>query len=158
LLPKLRNLHYGQTQEWPVRIKYGEQILAGRVCAMKRSPEAAEKERHEILQEVSKKQRKVSATTLELAGYLLIFTTLEPCFNIDFIIKCYRLHWQIELFFKRLKSILGLGCLPKYDQECATAYLSGKILIAVLMEAIIHKADDFSPFRVCFDPLPQYLA
>lgn len=144
LLPKLRQLTYGEIGDWDVCLRYGEQVIPGRVCAMKKTPLAAAKAKEEILQESSKKQRNTSARTLEFAEYILIFTTLPTeQYSGEFVLQTYRLRWQIEIFFKRLKSILDVGHLPKYDPECAKAYLCGKIFIALLIEAIIHSADDF---------------
>ena len=147
LAPKLRKLNYGKTGAWEVSICEGGRLIRGRVCAMKKTPQAAAKAKAEILRVSSKKQRKTSQRTLEFAEYILIFTTLPTeQYSSEFILKTYRLRWQIELFFKRLKSVLGVGHLPKYDQECAKAYLSGKIFIALLIEIIIHSADDFFPW------------
>jgi hypothetical protein len=148
VMPRLRRLSYGECGDWSVFIRFNDQLIKARVCAMKKSPEAAEKERSEILREASKRQRKTSETTLELAGYMLIITTLaDEKYSAEFVVKCYHLRWQIELLFKRLKSILEVGCLPKYDDECARAYLAGKIMISVLIETIIRRADDFFPYR-----------
>ncbi|MDD3155712.1 MAG: transposase [Victivallaceae bacterium] len=117
------------------------------ICAMKKAPLAAEKARRELLMESSKKQRNTSEKTLELSGYILILTTLrDDQYSSKFILDIYRLRWQIELFFKRLKSILDVGHLPKYDDECAKAYLCGKIFIAMLIEIMIRSADDFFPY------------
>jgi len=148
LLPKLRKLAYGEIGDWKVCVRFDEQIIHGRVCAMKKTPQAAAKAKEEIRRESSKKQRNTSDRTLEFAEYILIFTTLPmEQYSGDFVLQAYRLRWQIELFFKRLKSILDVGHLPKYDPECARAYLCGKIFIALLIEAIIHSADDFFPCR-----------
>ena len=51
---------------------------------------------------------------------------------------------QIELYFKRLKSIMNYGELPKRRSESVFAWLNGKIMIALLIEKILGKSD-FSP-------------
>lgn len=159
LLSKLRKLGYGEMGDWKVGLRCGEQIIKGRVCAMKKTPQAAAKAKEEIRRESSKKQRNTSARTLEFAEYILIFTTLpEEQYTGEFVLQTYRLRWQIELFFKRLKSILDVGHLPKYDSECAKAYLCGKIFIALLIEAIIHSADDFFPCGNAPIVTPQHMA
>ena len=58
----------------------------------------------------------------------------------------YRGRWQIELVFKRLKSILGLGHLRKVDQQSAVAWIHGKLLVAFLIEALIRHAETFFPW------------
>ena len=58
----------------------------------------------------------------------------------------YRRRWQIELAFKRLKSLLQLGHLRKTDPEGAKAWLQGKLLAACLIEQLILTGERFSPW------------
>jgi hypothetical protein len=53
------------------------------------------------------------------------------------VLEFYRLRWQIELVFKRMKSILGLGHLPKKDPLSAQAWLEGKLFTGLLIERMI---------------------
>ena len=46
--------------------------------------------------------------TLEYAKYVIVFTTLEVESPAE-VLECYRLRWQIELIFKRLKTLAQLG-------------------------------------------------
>jgi len=61
--------------------------------------------------------------------------------------KLYRLRWQVEILFKRLKSILNLGHLHKYDKETILTWLNGKIFTAILIDKIIRSGDVFSPWE-----------
>ncbi len=61
------------------------------------------------------------------------------------ILDLYRLRWQVELYFKRLKSILDFGELPKKKTEHSLAWLNGKLMIALLIERVIAKS--FSPLE-----------
>ena len=58
----------------------------------------------------------------------------------------YRARWQVELAFKRLKSLFNFGHLPKHDEESAKAWLFGKLLVGLLSETIIEAADSVSPW------------
>jgi hypothetical protein len=58
----------------------------------------------------------------------------------------YRRRWQIELAFKRLKSLLQLGHLKKIDKAGAKAWLQGKLLVACLIETLILTAERFPPW------------
>ena len=63
-----------------------------------------------------------------------------------------RTRWQIELTFKRFKSLAQLGCLPKYDDDSAKVWLYGKLLAALLVEKLIHHASAISPRGTKWDP------
>ena len=45
-----------------------------------------------------------------------------------------------------MKSILGLGHLPKKDPATARAWLHGKLLPRLLVERMIQAANTFSPW------------
>jgi IS4 transposase len=76
-----------------------------------------------------------------------VFTTLsEVEFEPQTILDWYRLRWQIELVFKRFKQIAQLGHLPKNDPESATAWLYGKLFVALLVEKLLAHANSFSPW------------
>ena len=117
------------------------------MCAVKRSEQASRREEEHVERQAHLKGRKASEKSLFLCRYLLIFTTLRRDeFSDRNIIRAYRLRWQIEMVFKRLKSLLELGQLHKYKNESIKAFLSGKILIALLFEKMINQAEAFSPF------------
>jgi hypothetical protein len=53
---------------------------------------------------------------------------------------------QIELLFKRLKSILAMGHLPKYDDQSSRAWLYGKLLVALLTQKLVRLGSAISPW------------
>jgi hypothetical protein len=59
------------------------------------------------------------------------------------------MRWQIELVFRRLQSLLGLGHLPKYDDRSWRAWLYGKLLLAPLTQKPIRTGRDISPWGYC---------
>ncbi len=147
LLRNLRQLGLGEVGDWGVCVKGVKGYISGRVCAIKKSPAAAEKARQEILREARRKGRKVREDTLEAANYTFIFTTLSAqLFDAAKVLEIYRCRWQIELAFKRLKSLLGIGYLPKQDLTGACAWLHGKLLVAFLIEALISAGERFFPW------------
>jgi DDE family transposase len=56
----------------------------------------------------------------------------------------YMRRWQIELFFKRLKSLLDLDELPSRDGPSARAWIWAKLLLAALLVLVSHER--FSPW------------
>ena len=102
----------------------------------------------------SKKQLTISPETFTFNEYMVVATSLDDSFSIDEIIALYRYRWQVELYFKRLKSILDYGELPKKSEKSIFAWLNGKLMVALLIESMLGNAD-FSP---CFDDEEEYLA
>lgn len=72
------------------------------------------------------------------AGYLCLLTTVpaELASPKD-LATWYRLRWQIELYFKRCRSILGLGHLHKANDALAKVQILGKVLVAVVTSSAI---------------------
>jgi len=103
----------------------------------------------------SRRQEKVSRESWEAAQYFSVWTTLAESFPALLVLELYRLRWQIELAFKRMKSILGLGHLPKKDPVSARAWLHGKIFASLLVERMVEAADTFSPWGYRLDSETQ---
>ncbi len=145
VLPLLRTLAIGQAADWPAFVRDDLGAVAVRVCAYKKTVAQTLATQEAIQQEARKKQRSVQPQTLEAAGYVIVVTTLaEP--SAAAIMEFYRRRWQIELAFKRLKSLLQLGHLKKIDKDGARAWLQGKLLVACLIEKLIFTAERFSPW------------
>ena len=62
--------------------------------------------------------------------------------------------WQIELVFKRLKSILQLGHLRKIDPDSTRSWIEGKLFVALLLESLLHQAESFFPWGFPLDSSP----
>lgn len=146
LLCHLRALPETKVGDWDVVVSHDSTLMSGRVCALKRSEAAAEKARRKVLREHARKGHKATPETIEAAGYVFVFTTLDRRFDATTILELYRGRWQIELAFKRLKSIIGLGHLKKTDIEAAKAWIHGKLLVAFLIEALIGAGQSFFPW------------
>jgi hypothetical protein len=124
----------------------------GRLLIHKKSPEAAEVSRKGYLRDKRKKQKQVNPDSIELQGYIILFTSkTDPLVSTADLLNLYRLRWQIELAFKRLKSIMGLGHLPKHDPRSCRAWLYGKLLTALLVEVLVEHARLFSPWGYPLD-------
>ena len=121
--------------------------VCGRICAIRKTREATAIEQQRIRRIASKKGTKIRPQTLEFARYVIVFTTFsEDRFTDREILEWYRLRWQVELVFKRFKSLAQLGHLPKFDEESARAWLYGKLLTALLEEKLIRHASAISPW------------
>ena len=147
LLPwlRLRAGNAPQEQEARVRNPPGGWI-AGRLIALRQSAEVTRWTRRRMRRRAQRSQQTVSPESLEFAAYFMVWTTLPKTLETAQILEFYRLRWQIELVFKRMKSILGLGHLPKKDPLSAKAWLEGKLFAGLLIERLIRAAGSFSPW------------
>lgn len=145
LLPRLRKLAVGEARAWPAVMRDEDGVIAVRVCALKKSAEQTRQAQEKLRQTASKKGRALQPETLEAAGYVIVLTTLTDVAP-ELILELYRYRWQIELAFKRLKSLLHLGHLKKTDPVGAKAWLQGKLFVATLIETLIAVGERFSPW------------
>lgn len=147
ILARLRSLRVGQARAWPAQVHTDTGTVTGRLVAIKRSAVAARRARDQLRRRSARRQRTVSASAAEAARYVFVWTSLpEEDFPANAVIELYRLRWQIELTFKRMKSLLGLGQLPKHSDASARAWLHGKLFVALLTERMIEEATLFSPW------------
>ena len=122
-------------------------MIKGRLCAIRKRKEAIELSKKKVRRAASKEQRKLAPETLEYAEYVILFTTMNRHrLNSRDVLGLYRGRWQIELVFKRLKSIIGIGHLPKQNPDSCRAWLCGKMFVAMLVERLHQEAEFFSPW------------
>ena len=153
LRPHLARLREaGAVGKWNVFVHGPEQRIPGRLCAVRKSEQAITQAHKKLKQEASRKQSHIQPDTWEYAKYILVFTTFPADrFSAVDILEWYRLRWQIELMFKRLKSLAELGHLPKYDAESSQAWLYGKLFVGLLTERLVLTARDISPWGYPLD-------
>jgi hypothetical protein len=137
----------GHSQDWEVWVRGPAQAVAGRLCAVRKSEEATQRAQRKIRQKAQQGGPKTKPETLEYAAYVLVFTTLpSQQFSCSEVLEWYRVRWQIELVFKRLKSLAQLGHLPTHDPRSSRAWLYGKLLVALLGQKLNRIGRDISPW------------
>jgi len=147
LLQTLRGLHQHEPGEWKVHFDWEGKRYSGRLCAVRKTRAATERAQRKLRRRAQRRQQELQPETLALAEFFFVFTTLPaPAFPTATVLDLYRCRWQVELVFKRLKSLLGLGHLPKYDERSCRAWLQAKLLCALLIERLMHEAKFFSPW------------
>jgi hypothetical protein len=156
ILKTVRPLKPGQAREWRTAVQHPKGgWLRGRLIAVKRSVAATRLERKRLMRRANRRQHKVSKESLEAAQYFMIWTSLPDSFTSSMVLEFYRLRWQVELVFKRMKSIMGLGHLPKADPVSCRAWLHGKLFVALLVERMIEEANSFSPWGYQLETTPE---
>jgi hypothetical protein len=149
LLEALRGIEQPfETREWPVSVKaQNGQPIRGRLCALRKSEQAIQQAHQKLAAKASKKQQQLQPETLEYAQYVIVFSTYPQAqFSTEALLEWYRIRWQVELAFKRLKSLLDMGHLPKYDPSSSRAWLYGKLFLALLTEKLARITRAFSPW------------
>ncbi len=117
------------TEQTPPR-RVPLRLVAGRL-----DPQTAAAARRRLRQRETKHGRTPSHLSLELAGVVLLLTSLDAAgWPTDAVLALYRFRWQIELVFKRLKSLLHLDHLRAHDPDIVQTYLWAKLLAAVLLD------------------------
>src|SRR3954466_9259500 len=88
----------------------GEAVFPARLVVLRLAPEAAAraaKAQHRR-QNRCRSHRPLQPLTVRATGYLMLVTSLPAAVSAAEVLEAYRLRWQVELAFKRLKSLLGL--------------------------------------------------
>ena len=117
-----------------------------RLCAIQKTAEEKEYEQKIIRRTEVRKQRKLSEETKFTHNYFFVVSSLDNTFSSEQIIALYRLRWQVEMVFKRFKSILNMGSMPTKTAASCEVWLNCKMLIAILIEKLLLKVD-FSPYQ-----------
>lgn len=151
LFAALRSMS-AQACEWSVAVDdHAPQAapLRLRLIAARKPLEAQQASRARTRQRAKKKGQRLDPRTLEAADYVVLVTSLPAeTFPCDAVLALYRVRWQIELAFKRLKSLLGLGELPARSPAVAQSWLYAKLILALLIDervAAIRRAFPLSP-------------
>jgi hypothetical protein len=106
-----------------------------RLIAQRLPEDKAEEARRRARKASRKRKQTPNKDTLFAAGYILLVTNLPATtWTTEQVLALYRLRWQVELLFKRLKSILHMDRLRTKDPILAQVYLLGKLVGALLVE------------------------
>ena len=116
-----------------------------RVCATRIPDDKLTKVAQRNKRRASKKQVTVSNEALAMSNYLVVITALQSNILAEDIVSLYRYRWQVEIYFKRLKSILDFGNVPLHREDSIHTWLNGKLLISLLIEQMISEVS-FPPY------------
>lgn len=150
----------GQVSAWNVFLPYEERLpVAARLCVIRKSDAATAMAVKKLKRRANQHGMKLLPETLIYARYVMVLTTFpESQYPAPAVLELYRYRWQIELVFKRFKSIAQLGHLPKQDEDSSHAWLYGKLLVALLTEKVIRQANAFSPWGYCLRGIAEPVA
>jgi transposase len=90
--------------------------------------------------------RRLDPRTLAVAEHLVLLTSLsDPDISGAQVAALYRLRWQVELTFKRLKSILRLDRLRATDEGLVKTWVHVHLLLALLIDHVHSGIEEFPP-------------
>lgn len=79
-------------------------------------------------------------------GVIWVLTTLSrEQVSDEAVLKLYRLRWQVELLFKRLKSLLHMDELPTKDGPISKSWLLARLIAASIAQVLVNPTGFFSP-------------
>lgn len=113
-----------------------------KVCLMKKGEAKTQETEKKLRRKASRNQRQLSERSIGHNNYIIVATNL--LYTDRQIFELYRARWQIELVFKRLKSLFGFGNVPSKNPDSVKAWFYGKLLLAGVCEASI-KRSHFPP-------------
>lgn len=142
-------VEHGQTTELSVRVPLppGSDAppLPARLVVVHLG-DKAEAARARMLRKAALKQQPAKPKRVEAAGFVMLLTSLDAIdFPAERVAALYRLRWQIEIAFKRLKSLIGLADLQAKEPRLARCCLFAKLLLAALIEDCLAEILDSSP-------------
>lgn len=121
-----------------------------RLVVQRLPPAQAASQAKRTRRRANKNGQRLDPRTERAAGYLMLVTSL-PAERADAaqVIELYRARWQIELGFKRLKSLGALDSLRAADPALARTWLLAHLIAAVLTEELASRLAGFSPQKYC---------
>jgi hypothetical protein len=133
-------------------VHYGEERIEGRLCWLRLPEDKAEEARKRARREA---EGVCDDATLEAAAFVVVFTTVLTEMTAAQVLELYRARWQIELGFKRSKSIRELDRLPNFLPETIHSWICAKLLLELLAMRVAAPPDAFPPGGVHFALLPD---
>jgi hypothetical protein len=114
--------------------------VAGRLIGLRLPPLQAREARERVRREEGPS---VTAEQLEAAAYIILFTTAPlDRLSAPRCTEAYRLRWQVELQFKRWKSICNFDRLPNYRDDTMLSWLTAKVLLGMLLDRVASASGD----------------
>jgi hypothetical protein len=160
ILRLVRGMRLKEVRAWTAWVKGPEgRWHRGRLVAIRRSRAA-------MLRELRKQKKNAKSSdgppgklARALTRYVLVWTSVPVSeMSKRQVLRHFRFRWQLELVFKRTKSIMGLGQIPKRSDDSSRAWLNGKLLVALLVDRLWRHAESFSPWGYRLGPLAKPVA
>jgi hypothetical protein len=131
-----------QAYECSARVKGPTSAITGRLCWLHLPEDKALEARKRLQRETG---ANCDADALYAAEFIVVFTTTTNQLSAQQILELYRARWQIELDFKRSKSIEELDKLPNFLPETIYSWICAKLLLQQIAHKIATPRSLFPP-------------
>ena len=135
--------------EWTVQAVLGHakqsRLLPLRLIVLPLPADKAAINRKKLQRHASRSQSKLDPRSLIGSGFLILLTSLPNAIPAAEICSVYRLRWQIELAFKRLKSLIHIDRLPTRTEPGSLSWLYAHLILALLSDDMNQELLDSFP-------------
>jgi hypothetical protein len=132
--------------EHQVCIGRGATAVPARLILARKPDEATATQQKKLQRRASRKGGKTDPRTLQAAGFMMLLTSLPAeRASAEQVVALYRMRWQVELAFKRLKSLGQFAELRAQDPRLARTWLLAHLIAAVLIETSLGEDLDVPP-------------
>jgi hypothetical protein len=135
----LMSWEYGEITGWCIINGEKEPL---RICALRKDVMTEWKGKQRLKSESS--GRYLSPLREEYNKYIIVITSLGKNITSKQLLDLYRARWQIEIAFKRLKSLFRYNEMPARKIDNIKTWFYGKLLLAALCETLVNTGR-FSP-------------
>jgi len=146
LLKRLSKLKEGKIADISAKCVLNDCYEPIRICALRKNTASERKGLKRLTKENQRKKGGKPVTELQRENnkYIIVVTSLGAEVSAAQVMELYRARWQIEIAFKRLKSLFHYNDLPAKHSKSALSWFYGKLLLAALCETLVNTGR-FSP-------------
>src|SRR4051794_21502301 len=138
-----------EPREWVLDTLYGRgktiKRLPIRLLILPVPPDKAEIARKKLRRSANKRQHQIDPNSELAARFVILATSLPLTIPASEICAVYRLRWQIELAFKRLKSLLKIDRLPTWTEAGSLSWLYPHLILALLTDDVCQEILESPP-------------
>ncbi|MDX2224080.1 MAG: IS4 family transposase [Rhodospirillaceae bacterium] len=118
-----------------------------RLLILPKPPDVARRSRQMSRNESRRGQHRHDPLAAAAAGHLILITSLPKNeYPAAEVAEIYRMRWQIELAFKRLKSLLRVDTMLAKDTNLVRAWIFAHLIVALIIEDIAPQVGDSPPW------------
>jgi hypothetical protein len=141
LLGRLRGLKAGESRSFEVWYLHKGEYVPLRICARRKDHDSERAGLKRLIKNNLHKKHGAEVSELQSAynRYIIVATSLSETISAAQVLELYRMRWQIELQFKRLKSLFQYNEIPVKLDQTAHAWFYGKLLLAALCERLVNE-------------------